>query len=959
MGIFTDYLSSYGDLKNAFNNAREAGGLYVDLNPDIAEYWHANQGNEDFRAMFPTKGSYGSWHYRNLGESEGRTMQYHTEVDDPSIGNVYWELYVESNPEVQQAWQNAGSPADRRTFGANYWETQGRNKGHKVPTRVGGAEGWGQAHWATYGSKEDRILPGTKLSVDSGGNVYVANPNLIGAGARKYYDGLVSSVNNAPKGTYKYLMEGMANALGGQKFSDLLNFGGIDVINAGYQKKKVSPWDARSQGAQPPTGGFDSNYYRLHTNGGKVALQEWNNALSSVRVGPYSLPDLDVTGSFNRDSYLHWYYTTRGKAAGDRGNPEVLADIADKYTESFTDADYQMYRDQVLGLSDRFDSLSEWAQAQDPKVLKEWYSKLTSEEKKLYDSGELPVPTQDDIPDSLRDKIVMDKGTTLLEGELSPLLGQKEKQQQQMFGALTNDSLKAAARELQKVKAQESRFDFYKNMEGFDEIISVNESIANSILGDSGFGGMLGFMTNPSQAKESLGKALESATGIRSRNSTIYNWQNWFENELVKRYEDQDLTVVDPLDPNVTYKIDAEFAKDYIERYLKPRFDTSRSMTEFISYMDVKQNEQNIFQTQSALDALRDIADVRAKAYLDKLKTGSPLNFNADFYFNPTGNFSEDDPKLEKYNQQKQQVQQDWNTARTSPSSVVAGTNWTWDQWAYHYGLNVNDPEQFAKLHYQVKGAAAGYDPAKDVITLKDAEDYIQQTILPEIMDEKLNIGDVSFLNFVTPEEYADNLLKGINPTETPEEWNKLLETMGLSGKDLGTEEIKQYIIEAFQTNEAKKIRQSIKYLNEKKLTPTQEKLGTEYIERPEDVKTVSGENETKLYKIFKDAGYQGSEDDFYDTFMTDVNRSEMELLTQGTSGIKTGTGYAELTSSDPFESMFAIDKLFGNVETEPVKQTKDTGYFTLLKDEDTSAYKSKSGKKILDEFTSLFKGFS
>ena len=121
----------------------------------------------------------------------------------------------------------------------------------------------------------------------------------------------------------------------------------------------------------------------------------------------------------------------------------------------------------------------------------------------------------------------------------------------------------------------------------------------------------------------------------------------------------------------------------------------------------------------------------------------------------------------------------------------MPGTEWTWNQWAYYYGLDPNDQNQFAKLHYQVKGAAEGFDPAKDLITLKDAEDYIDTKILPEITNEKLNIGDITFLNFVTPEEYADKLLEGISPEEHREEWDKLLETLGLSEKDMGIAEVK------------------------------------------------------------------------------------------------------------------------------------------------------------------------
>ena len=421
---------------------------------------------------------------------------------------------------------------------------------------------------------------------------------------------------------------------------------------------------------------------------------------------------------------------------------------------------------------------------------------------------------------------------------------------------------------------------------------------------------------------------------------------------------------------SATYTLDAEFAKDYIDRYLKPRFDNSKSMSEFISYMDVKQNEQNIFQTQSALDSLRDIADIRSKAYLDGVKSKSPLNFSASFYWDPTGNFNPDDPKVAKYEQQKNDVTADWETAKTQGATAkVPGTDWTWNQWAYYYGLDINNKDQFAQLHYQVKGAANGYDGARDVITLKDAEDYIHSDILPAIANEKLNIGEVAFLNFVTPEEFADKMLEGISPETNKAEWDKVLSTLGLSGKEMGIEEVKQYIVDAFRTGAAKDIRESIKYLNEKKITPSQKELGVDYIERPADRVQTTDPSATDLYKIFQNAGYQGTEDEFYNNFMTDVNKSEMQLLTQAGKGLQASSMFSDLTSNDPFQALGSISSFFddtsstGTTSTSGTTSTKTDSYFKLFDDTtgDTSdgSYKTQTGQNILDEFTSMFKGFN
>ncbi len=940
MGLFTNYVNNYEDIRNDYNawlNDRSNihWSRYVEYHPDdLLPAWERENAINGI-----SKWDWGYNHYQTFGKKELRTtpkiINTNGYPDEPGPGGRggYTTLNVSQD--------GSGNPQSNETA----------------------SDGFGYDHWNNRGGNtEDRILPGAKLGVNNEGTVYIVNPELIGSAAKTSYDNLARKFNNTTTGNYKSLMESISDNLDGVKFDDLVNNGELDTLSASYQKK-ITAWDGANQGAQPPTGGFDAEYYRLKTTGGNEALNQWNNAQSSVNVGGYFLPDLDVVGRYTRDSYLHWHYTTQGKAAGDRGNAAQNPESTEKYTEYLTDSDYQTYRDQVLGLADRFDNIKDWADAQDPTVLSEWYKSLPSDQKSQYDAGTLPVPTLDYIPDRLRDKIKITKGTTILEGQLSTVFGEKEQQQQKMFGALTQDSLKQAAAQLQKAKLQEQQYDFYKGLPGLNEIMTINESISNSILGDTGVGGVFGWMGDNEKTQKNLEKSLFSATGVPSRSNAVYNWQKWFDDELVKRYE-SGLTVEDPLDASSTYTIDAEFAKDYIDRYLKPRFDNSKSMSEFVSYMDVKQNEQNVFQTQSALDSLRDVADVRSKAYLDGIKASAPLNFNADFYWDPQGNFTEDDPKYQTYQRQKAEIAADWELAKTKgDTEKVPGTDRTWNQWAYYYGLNPADKNQFAKLHYQVKGAAAGFDPAKDLITLKDADEYIQNKILPEIANEKLKIGDITFLNFVTPEEYADKLLEGVSPEGQKEEWDKLLQTLGLSAKDMGVAEVKQYIIEAFRTGAAKDIRESIKYLNEKKLTPTQERLGVEYIERPGDAAPTDDPNATALYKIFKNAGYQGNEDEFYGQFMTDIDRSEMELVTQASKGLQASSLFSGLSSKDPFESLVSIQGLFDEGDKTTSTTTKEQpapSYFKLFGDDkEDEDYKSKSGQKILGEFTSLFKGFS
>jgi len=893
MGVYEDYVYTYPDLEAAY----DATGVkdfkaYVNNNADLFQAYN-NTGIRNFNKYvnsyadlldaFRKSGSkdkeaWGKNHWQKYGQREGRTVPR----DAPTKSIESW--------------------------GQEHWQNYGRKEGRELPRSYSqSAEQWGQKHWESSGYKEDRILPGAKISINNEGKAYIANPRSIGEAAKRKYNDLVNAFNTASDGTYKNLMQSLKGRLGDIGFNDLINNNGDQALSAVYQKR-ITPWDA-SKGAQPPTGGFDSDYYYSSTPGGSVAESQWKAAQKAVDTGyrdkdgnPYLLPDLDITGRYSFDSYLHWHYTTQGKAAGYRGNEALLAKLPEYYEEAMTDAEYQQYRDKVLGI----------------------------------------------------------EGDTILSKTVGTELAGKEKKVQQQFGSLTNDSLKKAADELVKAKARERDLEFYKGLEGFDEVLTINETITNSLLGDSGIGGILGFVTNPEKAKESLEESLSKATGIPTFNGVTYNWQKWFDEQLVGNYE-KGITVTDPTDPTKTYTLTGDFAKRYVDEYLKPRFDSSKSMSEFISTIELQQQDKNIFDVQSALVKLKEVAGLRAEAYLDGVYNTSPLNFNSDFYMNPTGNFTADDPKVAKYQDQSSQVNSDWETARRNGDSKAPGTDWSWNQWAYHYGLDLNDKNQFAKLHYQVVGAAKGYDPARDVITLKDATDYINTKILPEIAAKDIDLADVKFLQFVTPEEFADSVIEGVSPEANKEEWDKMLGTLGIAGKGMGVDEVKQYIADQFRTNNAVNVREAIKYLNEKGVTPTQKKVGVDYIQRAEDAKSTTSPYATSLYKVFKNAGYQGSEDDFYGKFMTDVSKKEMQLMEQGASekGLQLGGAYAGLTSSNPFTALGSVSSLFGSSETGTEKEKATSSYFKLLDDEEKEDYKSKSGERILGEFTSFFKGFT
>jgi len=134
--------------------------------------------------------------------------------------------------------------------------------------------------------------------------------------------------------------------------------------------------------------------------------------------------------------------------------------------------------------------------------------------------------------------------------------------------------------------------------------------------------------------------------------------------------------------------------------------------------------------------------------------------------------------------------------------------------------------------------------------------------------------------------------------------------------------------------------------------------------EAEEDEAPKDDPNATALYKIFQNAGYQGNEDDFYNDFMPDVDRSEMELVTQAgkDKGLQASSLFSGLSSGDPFEALVSMQSLFDTEDktTTTTKEKETPSYFKLFEEDATDEeYKSKTGQKILGEFTSLFKGFS
>jgi hypothetical protein len=949
MGIFSDYVNAYDDLTKAYVDAGIPDyDAYVNNNPDLLKTYEATGTPDYVRYVlsYPDlKNAVGS----DKADEIQKWGQDHWTKSGSREGRVLPKTY----------------PTNRTAWGKDHWTNYGSKEGRVLPrldklTK----EEWGANHWNNAGKNESRILPGGgQFSIQPDGTLLV-NTESIGTRAQQNFKDFAKRYNSSDGTNFQDIANGINNL--GYTESKILSDSGVvqNVVNAYYGK--VPKWDPTSNKAyQPPMGAFDPSYY-MTTQQGKDAFNQWQKELGgTINIGGKLYENVSLVGRYDQNTFLQYNYAVvNGKS--ERGNAVTKAKQAEEYKEvPVTDAQYQQYRDQVMGLGS-YGSLKEWEAAQDPEFLKQWISSLSPEDAADRASGYLTIPNITQIPERLRTQAKMSRGETILEGKLSSVLGPKEQEAADKFRSLTVDTFNETLKEYKKQRAKEQQYDFYSGMSGFNEIFNMNQELANSLLGDTGVGGILSLGgQNQEKTEESLEKQLSAITGIPSRSNSVYNWQKWFDETLTKRYE-EGASFSDWQDASKQYVVDKEFAEDYIKRYLNPRFNTSRSMSEFMSYMDVTQGEENIFQTQSALNSLKSMADLRAKQWLDKIKTSGTSGFDSEFYFNPSGG----DVSIDQHAVQATKVNKDWETAKKNGEQIVSGTNppVTWNQLAYLYGYNINDKTQFAKLHYQVYGIHQGFDPARDKLSLTAAQSFIDDSILPAIANEKVSLGNVSFLNFVTPREYADKMLEGIDPTQNKPEWEKILESMGLSGKDMGIEEVKTYIEEAFQTGEATKIREAIKYLNEKKEKVTQEKLGVDYIERPEDTAARVNPNETELYTVFKNAGFAGTEDDFYKEFMPDVNREDMELLTQAGKGFKEGSIFSGLSSSDPFEALGSVETLFADEKTpketekKTSSSTKNRSYFSLYDDddtEDTVTAKSESGQGFLGSFTSAFKGLT
>ena len=787
-----------------------------------------------------------------------------------------------------------------------------------------------------------------------------------------------------------------------------------DGSELGYANTKV----------KPPSGNFDPDYYKKQTlpNQGMTEEERWAEAVADDDIDiieRYGAGTGKDTLADREEGFYKWRYGQQRGVGEVRGNAADPLDEAESYLEEApTDAEIQMYRDNMLEI--KKDDPAELIKSVD--YVRDAYetaiaAKRDGTPNRFVDAAG-PLLNIDNADEFLL--VYRNIGTdeekeylknfdnenyyiTDLEDQITGVVGEEALLKTKKFGALTQNVLTDTINELKRAKLKEQELGLYNSFSTFGEIMDVNKTLTDSLLGDSGIGGYLPFMGKDSGFdRKTLEKQLSGVTGVN--NNVVYNWENWFENSIQKKYgefEDDYLELGYTAEEaeeaaEQIVNIQKSFAQSYINDYLKPRFDESRSMNEFIEYLDVSEEEQNPFQTQSLVNAVNQVAQLHADNFHDQIKAdvaalratkaGGKL-FDSDFYFDPQG--AGDDSTLQaKYDKQRKVVAEDWEKAKNNPNQIADELNpgqGTWAELIYRYGADVSKKDQFARLHYQVKGknktknpdgtTAYDFDPAEDVINAGRVKDYIYKDILPKLVEEAGNQPNI-FGQFVKPDEYADDMLEGLDPN-VPESWEAAL--TGSDGESLIKDfqgdfsDLKNYISESFRTGSAADIRAQIKFLNEKREKPTQELLGVEYIQREEDYKTdATLEGTTQLFKTFQSAGYEGTEDEFYENVFPDLDPSTQTLLTEvGEKGTFNLGGLGSDFGKDPFEAFATVskfagdDNMFGLGKQKQEEDDEDdnesgSSYFSLGMpyDDEEEDYKSKKGSEILGQFTKGFSSF-
>jgi hypothetical protein len=814
--------------------------------------------------------------------------------------------------------------------------------------------------------------------------------NEENATVNRYEDTIQGIINNTTGGDYLSRVE-TVNKIEGLPKDIKDNFNRDFPVF--YVTEKLKSWDPKTY-IQPPTPDttdrFDWKWYKTQVT--TPNNDPWKKAVESK--------DLDITARYlTEESYYRWHYTTQGKQNGIRGYKEETP-ISYAYKEQPTDAEIQEFKDIAAGIltpnletflgtildPKEKENLTKYG-ALTQNVLKDTIAelnktKLKEQEYDLY-RGLGAFTEIADFNKTIVNSIVGDSGVggfLKLPGNQTTqdFTGTLEKQLGQITG-LQNNVTHNWQKWFDDTLIEKYGIDYKQFASTEDTLDIVNAALktkpedvydtkrkvfTDPFIKKAGFktnDELLQFLKDQKETGASLLTNLQTNISIENRNTQLESLkivlQSKVDTEEAKKNRDITLSYSSTDGIPEEVKVDASFARSFIDDYLKPRFDYSKSMSEFIDYMDVAETNKNPFQTTDRFETVKSFAAAQAAAINPTMKDRA-VKFNSDFYFNPKDTFAVPLTK-ELYKQQTAMVAADWNAAKQNANTRIImdignlknQDLGTWAENAYMYGKDLTKKQDFAELHYTIKGKNLLFDGVKDPGSILKEEFEIP------VNTRAQSIGTI-FGEYITPEQFANETLKQITDENglliQDENKAKVLRALDLD-PSLGLEEIKLAIIETIATRPAAEIRENIKRLQEIEKTPTQRELGVDYIERPEtNIATVE---KTELYNVFKTAGYKGTEEEFYTDYMPDTDPTDMKFLTDATKGRTPVLDIGFLKSEDPFEILSKV----GDIDSPPPKistKTKTDSYFKLGIDDDDDDNKTSSidADSFLGDYTAFFK---
>ena len=414
--------------------------------------------------------------------------------------------------------------------------------------------------------------------------------------------------------------------------------------------------------------------------------------------------------------------------------------------------------------------------------------------------------------------------------------------------------------------------------------------------------------------------------------------------------------------------IDSQFARDFINDYLRPRFNASKSINEFINFIDVDEEFQNPFQTQTTQDSLNNLATQRTQEFLNNLKPVDET-FNAQFFENPFFDRPVEEQKAadaSRY-ERKLEFQKNFFAAELKKAQqgdpkyinalltrgVAVEPALTTDG-SLVYSI---DKGGFARTLFDITrggrdiegkeilldGAPvnfAAFDNPIDPDRIKQFQNF---DLVPSLIGQVERDGTSVFGDFISPDEFAEGALDdaGVGPN-TP-----LGRQLALAGGEEELDDLKNTLTAVIGGDETVQLRERIKDLADAGEEVSQKTLGVDYIEREID-KEGSGRAGDGLFGIFQQAGFQGTEKEFYASFFPGQSKEEIraefgdfDLL----SGINTSSPQAALRSIGTF-----LDDPIAPPSPDSFSEFGNTNSRIRTP-------RSRSGQSFLDDFTSDFGG--